>query len=225
MPGAGIFTKGPVLHFVVIPQYSATQAFFLGTSVTSPKKRGERYEIPIFNDLGGRSAAFQTAADGEEWKVFTTLNRFDMSVIRSLRYLRSGVKFAGGTFPNPAAFPLTGLTPPLGSENGFGRGSLVIGAQDFKLILVNSYAGTLAAGLPVTAAVDMANATGFASCSLPAEEEDDDATRATEISLAIQTRNVFIPSTVIDPNTRGFVTYSEGVPTTFPPGITLGPIS
>ncbi len=225
MPNQGMFTKGPILHFVVIPQANQTNAYFLGTHVSSPRERQEAHEIPVFNDLGGRSVRIQSINDGEEWKVFTTLNRFDMNIVRALRYLKSGITFSGGQFPvNPASFPLTGLNPPLGTQNGLARGTLVIGAQDFKLILVNSYAGTLAAGLPIAAALDMASARGYASCSITGYEEEQEENRVTEIAMAIECRNVFIPSTTIIA-AQSFQTYFEGSPINFPPGITLGPLS
>src|SRR5262249_49188812 len=141
-----------------------------------------------------------------EWRIFTTLNRFDMNVVRALKYLKSGIVFSG-TFPNPLNFPLTGLTPALGQQNNLARGTLVIGSQDFQLILVNSYAGTLAAGLPASAAVDLATARGWSSCSLVACEEDEEVTRATEVAMAIECRSLFTPST------RFFTTYFEGNPT------------
>lgn len=212
MPGPGMFTKGPILHYVVIPQHNTSIAYFLGTDVSSPKERQEQYELPVMNDLGGRSVRFQSVNDGEEWKVYTTLNRFDMNVIRALRYLKSGVSFnvAGGGFPNPLAFAPT--NPPLGTQNNLARGSLVIGAQDFQLILINSYAGTLAAGLPVAAAADLATARAWYTCSIAAYEEEQEATRVTEVSMVIECRNAF------NPVNRYFGAYSEGTPTlTFVP--------
>ena len=225
MPGAGQFTPGPVLHYVVIPQYPTT-AYFLGTHVTAPKARAEMYEIPVYNDLGGRSARFQSISDGEEWKIQTTLNRFDLNLIRTLRYLKSGVVF-GGIVPNPLAFPLTGLPVPLGTQSGGARGTMVMGVQDFQLILVNSYAGTLAAGLPTTAAVDLNSARGYASCSITAYEEDTETTRVLEISIMIEARGLFNPSvsfatvgTVPGTPPRGFANYWEGISS-----LTLAPVS
>jgi hypothetical protein len=213
MPGAGMFTPGPIFHFVVIPAFNASQAFFLGTSVVSPKRRQEQYEIPVFNDLGGRSTEFQAIADGEAWQIFTTLNRFDYNVVRAIRHLKSGNALVP-PFPNPANFPLTGLTTPLGVQNALGRGTLIIGSQDFQLILVNSYFNTPGAGLPTTAAVDLENAKGWASCSLQASEDDDEPTRAREIGMALKCRGAF------NPTTRGFTIYFEGTPTVAIPPIT-----
>jgi len=207
----------------VIPAFSATQAFFFGTSVASPKRRFEGFEIPVFNDLGGRSARFQSVNDGEEWRVFTTMNRFDMNVYRALRHLKSGVVFSSpGSFPDPSAFPMTGITPALGQQNNLARGTLVIGAQDFQLILVNTYANTLAAGQPAVAAADLNTARGWSSCSIEAGEEDEETTRVEELGLAISCRNLFAPAT------RFFTCYTES--TTAQPfigaqQITLRPVS
>ncbi len=94
-----------------------------------------------------------------------------------------------------------------------------MGVQDFNLILVNSYAATIAAGLPLSAAADLNSARGFASCSISAYEEDTESTRVLEVSMAIDCRGVFNPtlqSTTIGtvPNTpsRGFANYWEGIP-------------
>jgi hypothetical protein len=226
-----LFTPGPILHYVTFPVAivgsNSSVGYFLGTHVTAPKQRQEQYEIPVFNDLGGRSARFQSIADGEEWRISTTLNRFDYNVVRTLRYLKSGIAFAGLPI-NPLAFPLTGLTPPLGSQTSGGRGSLVTGQQDFCLILVNTFFGSPAAGLPSAAAVlDLHNVRGFTSCSISAYEEDTETTRVIEVSMAIETRGVFNPTltpttggTTLGIPSRGFGIYFEGG---IPSVLTLNP--
>lgn len=228
MAGNGQFTKGPILHYICIPAYSNSQAFFLGTHITSPKERQESYEIPVYNDLGGRSARFQSINDGEEWRIPTTLNRFDLNIARALRYLKSGVVFGGTGFPNPLAFPLTGLPIPLGTQSSNARGTLIIGVQDFQLILINSYAGTTAAGLPTVAAADLNSARGYASCSITAYEEDQEENRVTSIALMIEARGVFNPSIssqVINnfsTPSRGFANYFEGA---IPGSLTILPVN
>lgn len=220
MAGNGQFTKGPVAIYVVIPQFSVSQAYFMGTSVTSPKERAEQYEIPVYNDLGGRSARFQSINDGEEWRIPLTMNRFDLNICRSIRYLKSGIAFSG-SFPNPLAFPAN-ASPPLGTQTNLARGTFIMGVQDFQLWLVNTYAGTLAAGLPTAAAVDLNAVRGYASCSMTAYEEDQETTRVTEISMMIEARGLFNPQITsatiggqFTTPARGFVNYYEGsVPTT-----------
>lgn len=217
MAGNGMFCPGPILHYVVIPLANSSIAYFMGTHITSPKQRGEFYEIPVFNDLGGRSARFQSVSDGEEWKISTTLNRFDLNVTRALRYLKSGVAFGGAAFPNPSAFPLTGLPIPLGTQSSLARGTLVMGVQDFQLILINSYAGTAASGLPTTAAIDLNTARTYSSCSITAYEEEAESTRVLEVSMMIECRGVFNPSasstiigSIASTPPRGFAIYAEG---------------
>lgn len=229
MAGNGMFTPGPILHYVTFPLYSISQAFFLGTHVTAPKSRNEQYEIPVFNDLGGRSARFQSISDSEEWKISTTLNRFDYNLVRALRYLKSGIAFSGGAFPNPTAFPLTGLGIPLGTQSGLARGTCVMGIQDFNLILINSYAGTTAAGQPLTAAVDLNTARTYASCSITAYEEDTESTRVLEVSMMLESRGVFNPSaspaiinSIASTPPRGFAIYAEGA---VPATLNLQPVS
>ncbi len=213
MPGNGQFTPGPIYHFVRFEDVDATTGYFLGTSVTAPRADLEKFEIPVMNDLSGRSVRFQSVQDGSEWKVSTTLNRFDLNLVRSLRFLGSGV---------PVTTPLTG--PPLGTaigtlgtETGYARGTLVLGVSDFELVLVNSYAGTPASGLPNTASLDMASARSYYGCSLMGYSESTEGTRVLEVALAIQSRNLF--HNVAEPENRGFFLYSEGT------ALNLGPLS
>jgi hypothetical protein len=216
MPGNGQFTKGPLLHYVCIPAYNNSQAFFLGTHVTSPKERQESYEIPVYNDLGGRSARFQSINDREEWRIPTTLNRFDYNIVRALRYLKSGAVFTGFGFPNPLDFPLTGLAIPLGTQSNISHGTLIMGSQDFQLFLINSYANTAGAGLPTVAAEDLHLMRGYASCSITAYEEEQEENRVTSVAMMIEARGLFNPSispatigNVVNTPARGFANYLE----------------
>ncbi len=214
MPGNGQFTPGPIYHFVRFQDVDQTTAYFLGTAVTAPRVSKEKYEIPVMNDLGGRSARFQSVQDGSEWKISTTLNRFDLNLVRSLNFLGSGVDV-----PNPPTNgpPLGTAIGTLGTETGYARGTLVIGVSDFELVLVNSYAGTPASGLPNTASLDMASARSYYSCSVMGYDESTEGTRVLEVALAIQSRNVF--HNVAEAVNRGFFLYTEGVP------LNLGPLS
>jgi hypothetical protein len=227
MPNAQ-FTPGPILHYVAFPQIqgSSGYAYYLGTHVTAPHSRAEYPEIPVYNDLGGRSVRFQSIADGEEWKLSTTLNRFDYQVVRLIRYLKSGVAITGA-FPTPAN---TFSPVALGTHNFASRGTLVMGLQDFNLILVNSYATTAAAGLPLaTALLDLNTARGFASCSMTAYEETTESTRVLEVSMAMEARGIFNPTLAAatvnnlpSVPSRGFGTYFEGgIPST----LTLAPVN
>jgi len=93
---------------------------------------------------------------------------------------------------------------------------MVMGVQDFQLILVNSYAGTTAAGLPTTAAVDLNTARGFASCSMNVNEEDSEPTRVLDLVMIIESRGLFNPNLTtavignVSTPARGFGNYWEG---------------
>lgn len=192
---AGQFTPGPILHFVQFNKpvlgYGIGSPVFLGTAVVAPDQEEEENKIPVLNDLGGRSVPFQLIQDGSLWIVLTTLNRFDLGVCRAIRSLQSGG-------PGEA----TNLNT-LGSESGRARGTLVIGSQDFQLILVNSYGGTPSSGLPVAVQPDLNTARAFASCVPLKYKEDTKGTRVLEVAMALQCNNVF------NPVTRGFRSYVE----------------
>ena len=181
---AGQFTSGPIEHFVQFRGESI--AYYLGTAVLGPEQDDDEKAIPILNDLGGRSVPFQVVQDGAEWMITTTMNRFDMSVLRRLRGLTSA---------GPGQFPV------LGVESGRARGTLVLGNSDFSLILANSYAGTPSAGVATPA--DLNALRGFYSCKMLHYKESSVGTRVVEVSLAIQAYNLF------DPVTRGFRLFSE----------------
>ena len=181
---AGVFTPGPIEHYVTLPGGAAP--VYLGTAVLAPDQEYEDYKIPVLNDLGGRSVPFQLVQDGEQWIVSTTLNRFDMDVMRLIRSL-------------PSRGP--GQAPIFGGETGLARGTLVLGLNDFQLILVNSYAGTLSAG---SGAISLAAARGFYSATILKYGESTKGTRVLEASLIIQCNNIFHPTT------RGFSQFTEG---------------
>lgn len=201
MPGQAVFTPGPIFHFVQFRNNS--NAFFLGTAVTAPKQGIKKFEIPVMNDLSGRSTRFQSVQDGYEGDVVTTLNRFDLKLIQSIMALGNGLPAAGPAGPTPLSV--------LGSETGFARGTLTIGVSDFSLILVNGYAGTAAVGQPLASAVDLSTARGWSSCSNMRYEENTEGTRALEVTLVVECRNVY------NPTTRGFSLYLEGTPTNLQP--------
>lgn len=181
----GVFTPGPIDHYVQLPGQGTPQ--YLGTAILAPDQEAEDFKIPILNDLGGRSVPFQLVQDGEQWMVMTTMNRFDMAVMNSIRAL-------------PSRGPGEGLV--LGQESGRARGTLVIGVNDFQLVLVNTYAGTPSAGAN---ADGLPRARGFYSSTILKYGESTKGTRVQEVSLIIQCNNVF------NPVTRGFALYQQGL--------------
>ncbi len=195
----GQYCNGPIDHYVQFRGEST--AVYLGTAVIAPEQEAEDFKIPVLNDLGGRSVPFQLVQDGEQWLCMTTLNRFDMAVLNRLRAL-------------PGAGP--GQVPVIGQESGRARGTLVIGINDFQLVLVNTYGNTPSAGVN---AGQLNTYRGFASATILKYKESTAGTRVLEASLAIQCNNVF------DPASRGFLLYGQNGPFGGGPTYNLGPVS
>lgn len=194
-----IFTPGPIFHYVRFR--NASTFHFLGTAVTAPEQDGEKFKIPVMNDLGGRSVPFQLIQDGEIWNVTTTLNRFDIQIARDIRALESGFPAGGAAGPPAGA---------LGAETNLARGTLNIGVSDFELFLVNGYAGTTSAGTGVgagSAIADLNRVRAFASCNLRKYKESTVGTRVLEVAMAIECQNMFTPTGALP---FGFVLYQDG---------------
>lgn len=181
---AAQFTPGPIYHFAIL-RSAPTTPRYLGTCVLAPEPEGEKFKLPVMNDLAGRSVPFQLVQDGEMWYVTTTLNRFDLPLLRDIRALESGG--AG-----------------LGSESGSARGTLSIGVTDWSLILLNGYATTVAAGLPTaTAAANLEVGKQWFTTNIRKYKESTVGTRVKEVAMAVECQNIFIPAT------RGFRCYTE----------------
>lgn len=177
----GQFTPGPIHHFAIL-RTAPTTVRYLGTAVLAPEPEGEKFKLPVMNDLAGRSVPFQLIQDGESWMVMTTLNRFDAALLRDIRALESGG--AG-----------------LGQESGLARGTLNIGVSDWSLILLNGYASTAAAG---TNPADLEVGKQWFTCNIRKYKESTVGTRVKEVAMIIDCQNLYIPST------RGFKCYAEG---------------
>lgn len=185
MAGANIFTPGPINIFVrfrASPGVYESSTHYLGTCIQAPEPEADYFNLPVYNDLAGRSVPFQIVQDGEKHTIILIMNRFDLLVARRIRNLKSGG-------------PL-----PVGTESGLARGTLVIGLQDFELNLVNSYAGTPAAG---TTPADLPPGRRYYSANLLKYKESTIGSRVLEVALAVECLPVF------NPKTRGFHTYEE----------------
>lgn len=195
----GIRTPGPITAFAALRDTAGnlSAGFYLGTCVTAPEPEGEKFKIPVMNDLGGRSVPFQLVKDGETWLIPLTMNRFDYTLCQQIRALDGG-------------------GAPVGSETGLARGTLVIGISDFVLCLVNQYAGTPSAGTFVGGLgnSDLIVSRTFATCNLRKYKESTVGTRVLEVAMMIEAQNVF------DQTTRGFTLLTEGAP-----AIPLNPVT
>lgn len=173
-------TPGPIHHFAVFRDQSTV--FYMGTAVLAPEQEGEKFKIPVLNDMGGRSVPFQLIQDGEYWMVQTTMNRFDQQVTRKIRSLE-------------------GAGAPLGQEGLSARGRLVLGISDWSLILLNEYA---AIGNPIASANPELNPMRcFFSANMRMYKESTVGTRVLEVAMAIECQNLFNPAN------RGFKLYAE----------------
>jgi hypothetical protein len=162
-------------------------AAYLGTAVTAPEPEHDFAYLPVMNDIGGRSKAFQLIQDGEDAIVTMVLNRFDLNVCRGIRALHSA---AGG-----------GAITGLGSETPFARGSLVIGVSDFELVVVNKYAGTPAAGNS-----DLQVGRRYVSAHLEKYKESTVGNRVLEVAMIVKCENGYV---VTGPLAGGFQLYTE----------------
>lgn len=168
---ANFSTPGPIHHFAAFRGQS--QPVYLGTSVLAPEPEGEKFKIPVMNDMGGRSVPFQLVQDGETWMVYTTLNRVDLDVVRTIRALE-------------------GAGAAVGTENPTARGRLVLGVSDWSLILLNEYA---AKGNVIAAANPQLNVgRQWFTCNLRKYKESTVGTRVLEVSMAVECQNVYVPA-------------------------------
>lgn len=177
------FTPGPIHLFGTIGTQTPA---YLGTCVAAPEQEGEKFKIPIMNDLGGRSVPFQLVQDGETWMVMATMNRFNISNIYTLLARESGIPGTAATVP--------------GVETGASRGTLYIGVSDWQLVLVNGYAGTTSAG---TTPANLPGGRLYYSANIRKYKESTVGTRVLEVAMAIELQNVF------NPTTRGFSLYKN----------------
>lgn len=193
-------TPGPIDLFASFNDGAGgyTNGFYLGTCIAAPESEGEKFKIEVMNDIGGRSVPFQLVQDGEKWFVMLAMNRFNYSLVSTIRALESG--------------PTGSVTPaPLGSESSVARGTLVIGISDWRLIAINRYWGTTSAGQFIggIAASDLPKGRMFYSCNLRKYKESTQGTRVLDIAMAIECQNLYYPTT------KSFSCYTEDA-TKFP---------
>lgn len=181
----GIRCPGPKHVFARFRNNST--AFYVGTCVTAPEDEITNHDIPVMNDIGGRSVAFQVIQDGSDAFVALTMNRFDYALVQSLRGLRSG--------PAKSLLGNGGLNGDgsVGQEVANARGTLLLGLNDWQYIEVNEYFGTPAqgvfAGLP-----DLIPARIFSSAKIDKYKESTVGTRVLEIAMLVKFENIYNPS-------------------------------
>ncbi|VTR92148.1 unnamed protein product [Gemmata massiliana] len=166
------FCPGPIEHYV---KFRSGGTFYLGTATLAPEIERRPAFTNITNDLGGRVLPFQKIFEGSQHVITTTLGRFDWNV-----YALLSENDVGG-----------------GVDEKTDRGSLVLGNDDFELVLVNSYAGTgvISNTYPV--------GRRYFSCVLLGSRESTVGTRVTEVSLVIEANSIF------EPSTRKFFLFSD----------------
>lgn len=185
---AGQYTPGP--QHVYARFRSNPVAAYLGTCVRAPDPEHEFSYLDVMNDIGGRSVPYQLVQDGENARIVLVMNRFDIVVCRQIRALQAA---AGG-----------GSVSQLGTTTAYGRGTLVIGSSDFELVFVNAYAGTPAAGLPLSVATNLNAGRRYYSTVPTKYKESTEGSRVLEVALALRCENGAISGGV-----GGFALYSE----------------
>lgn len=186
----GIRTPGPIHLFSRFRNNST--AFYLGTCVAAPEPEHEQFDIPIMNDIGGRSVPFQIIQDGELAYVSATLNRFDWRLLQSLRALPSQAANSITTSPN------TGGNPNAGQEFAGARGTLALGINDWQLVLLYQYAGTISAGSFTNSDNDLPFGRIYSSVRIKKYKESTVGTRVMEVAMILECHNIY------DPVTRSF---------------------
>ena len=166
------FCPGPIEHYV---KFRSGGTFYLGTATIAPEIERKPAFTDVKNDLGGRVLPFQKSYEGSQHVISTTLNRFDWDT-----YALLSENDVGG-----------------GVDEQTDRGTLVLGSQDFELILVNSYAGT--GVIPNTYPVGRR----YFSCILLGSRESTVGTRVAEVSLVIEANSLF------EAATRKFYLFSD----------------
>jgi len=175
----GSHTSGPVHLFARFRSgTTGLGPYYLGTCVASPEPEHTKSRIPIFNDIAGRNEPFQIVKDGENATVMATMNRFDYSLLQSIRALDS----SNTPNPNPPGGNLNA-----GAEDTFTRGTFVIGVTDFQLLLWAQYAGTVSAGT----ALDESPIRQYNSVEQIVMKETRAGTRVLEVACAFKCTSVY----------------------------------
>lgn len=109
---ANLFSSGPALFYVAIPEAKAVQGAsvtgdkiltesrtirFLGTAEAKPIIEERRGMKPVFNDLGGEEVPFDVLSTNKELWIGATLNRFNYGVYGLL----ADVPYRNPGGPNP----------------------------------------------------------------------------------------------------------------------------
>lgn len=183
----GVRTPGPIHTFVRFRNNST--AFYLGTCVAAPEPEIENHDIPIMNDSGGRSVAFQVIQDGSDALFPTVMNRFDYALLQSVRALRSG--------PAKSVLGNGGIAGDgsVGQEVSGARGTLILGLGDVQIIQVNEYAGSNSQGV-FAGTPDLIPARIFSSARIVKYKESTVGTRVLEVAILWKFENVYDPSTL-----------------------------
>jgi hypothetical protein len=173
----GTRTTGP-RHLFVRFRGAAT-VYYLGTCVAAPEEELHKDRIPIMNDISGRSNPLQIVKDGQNALIYATMNRFDWSLLSSIKGL-DATNTANAT-------PLAGQ-PLSGWELAETRGTLQIGVSDFQLLIWSEYNGV--AGASGTAN-DAPPVRIYASVDMTDMKETTQGTRVLEVACAFKATSVY----------------------------------
>jgi len=159
--GAAFLTPGAQELWVRFRGQS--QAQYWGTAVTAPEFEEIPRYIEIKNDLAGRQEPHQLIYDGQSALVSVTLNRLDSAVTRNVRdhWAR-----AGGA--------------QTGNDPYYARGSVVLGNNDFSVIVLNSFGGT------IYSPTGMNTGRLYYACTVAGYKESAAGTRTMEVAVVLR---------------------------------------
>jgi hypothetical protein len=158
---------GPIDVYVRFNANQGGLTQYLGTATTAPEVEGRPSFLSVINDKSSRTVPMQKVYDGEQDVVTMTLNRFDYVVYQSLR--------------NNS----TRAASTVGTDGPLARGNLMINNNDFNLILVYTFFGT------VNATVDLPPGRFYNSALLTGYRESTVGTRVEEVALVFECNGVF----------------------------------
>lgn len=176
--GAYIYTPG-VQHLFVHFRNEGTPRYW-GTAVTAPEFEEMPKYIEIQNDVAGRNEPVQLVYDGTSALVSVTLNRLDAGIMRTIK---------------DHAYRLGGFTA--GKDDYLSRGSLVLGRNDFSVIVTNQYAGTAASSPGMHAGRK------YYACTVQGMKESAAGTRAWEVAVVLRAWSLW------QGHGGGFLLYTE----------------
>lgn len=193
-----IHVTGPVHFFARTPAHAnystgnpAAKLWYLGTCETKPQIQVTHHRLPVFNDLGGRKAPFQSIKQRETAVVGLMLNRFS-------HHAFNAIATAGGQ-----DLQVSGTGIGLGTESYLGPGSLTFGVSTVEIWARYTFFGTTnaSAGLPL--------GRYFPCCELVEHQIAKSGTEEEAMLLVFQAQSLWTGTGTPASGALGFKCFSE----------------